>query len=123
MLLIRFLGLIVPFFFPLKPGTILGKQIYNSNTMSDIILLVLLFASVGWIIAARIKLGGNWSESIEFKKDHQLITTGLYSVVRHPMYTGFFFLSLSTALIIGDVRALIVLSGVTAMLLGMNCCF
>jgi protein-S-isoprenylcysteine O-methyltransferase Ste14 len=43
----------------------------------------LLFA-----VWAREHLGRNWSRSVTIKQDHELITTGPYAVVRHPIYTG-----------------------------------
>ncbi len=44
----------------------------------------------GLIIAiiARRALGDNWSGKIDIKKNHRLITTGIYRRVRHPIYTG-----------------------------------
>ena len=33
-------------------------------------------------------LGTNWSPSLEIRRDHRLITRGVYSRVRHPMYTS-----------------------------------
>ncbi len=32
------------------------------------------------------QLGSNFSEDIEIKKDHELITTGIYKYIRHPIY-------------------------------------
>jgi protein-S-isoprenylcysteine O-methyltransferase Ste14 len=43
----------------------------------------LLFA-----VWAREHLGRNWSRSVTIKQGHELITTGPYAVVRHPIYTG-----------------------------------
>jgi protein-S-isoprenylcysteine O-methyltransferase Ste14 len=37
---------------------------------------------------ARIHLGRNWSGVITIKEGHELISSGPYSVVRHPIYTG-----------------------------------
>jgi protein-S-isoprenylcysteine O-methyltransferase Ste14 len=37
---------------------------------------------------ARVTLGTNWSRSVTIKKNHELITTGPYTLVRHPIYTG-----------------------------------
>lgn len=33
-------------------------------------------------------LGANWSPLLEVRKRHQLITTGIYKYIRHPMYTA-----------------------------------
>jgi protein-S-isoprenylcysteine O-methyltransferase Ste14 len=37
---------------------------------------------------ARVTLGRNWSATITVKQDHDLITSGPYRFVRHPIYTG-----------------------------------
>src|SRR4051794_18740085 len=36
-------------------------------------------------IAARRKLAGNWSSGVVLKQDHELMTTGPYRLVRHPI--------------------------------------
>lgn len=33
-------------------------------------------------------LGRNWSPTLELRKGHQLITSGVYKYVRHPMYAA-----------------------------------
>jgi protein-S-isoprenylcysteine O-methyltransferase Ste14 len=43
----------------------------------------LLFA-----IWARLYLGKNWSGMVTVKHDHELIRTGPYRLVRHPIYAG-----------------------------------
>jgi protein-S-isoprenylcysteine O-methyltransferase Ste14 len=63
----------------------------------------LLFA-----VWAREHLGRNWSRSVTIKQDHELITTGPYSVVRHPIYTGILTGFLGLAITIGQVRGLVV---------------
>jgi protein-S-isoprenylcysteine O-methyltransferase Ste14 len=39
-------------------------------------------------ITARRTLGRNWSGAVVLKKDHELITRGIYAYMRHPIYTG-----------------------------------
>jgi protein-S-isoprenylcysteine O-methyltransferase Ste14 len=43
----------------------------------------LLFA-----VWARLYLGRNWSGTVTLKQDHELIRSGPYRYVRHPIYTG-----------------------------------
>lgn len=59
-----------------------------------------LFAAL-W---ARWTLAGNWSSNVTFKEGHELIKTGPYRFVRHPIYTGILTMCLGTALNIGEVR-------------------
>jgi protein-S-isoprenylcysteine O-methyltransferase Ste14 len=63
----------------------------------------LLFA-----VWAREHLGRNWSSSVTIKQDHELITTGPYSVVRHPIYTGILGGFLGLAIAISEVRGFVV---------------
>ena len=63
----------------------------------------LLFA-----VWAREHLGSNWSRSVTIKQGHDLITTGPYAVVRHPIYTGILTGFLGMAIAISQVRGFIV---------------
>lgn len=62
----------------------------------------LLFA-----VWAREHLGRNWSRSVTIKQGHELITTGPYAVVRHPIYTGILTGFLGMAIAISQVRGFI----------------
>src|SRR6516162_1130318 len=53
---------------------------------------------------ARWTLGGNWSSAVTFKQDHELIRTGPYRLVRHPIYSGLLVMALGTALNFGQLR-------------------
>jgi protein-S-isoprenylcysteine O-methyltransferase Ste14 len=65
----------------------------------------LLFA-----VWAREHLGSNWSRSVTIKQDHELITTGPYTAVRHPIYTGILTGFIGTAIAITEVRGVIVVA-------------
>ena len=60
-----------------------------------------VFTIIGLVIAviARKTLADNWSATIDLKKDHKLITTGIYSYIRHPIYTGILLMGLGTVLV------------------------
>jgi protein-S-isoprenylcysteine O-methyltransferase Ste14 len=62
----------------------------------------LLFA-----VWARQHLGSNWSRSVTVKHGHELITTGPYALVRHPIYTGILTGFLGTAIALSEVRGFI----------------
>jgi protein-S-isoprenylcysteine O-methyltransferase Ste14 len=49
-------------------------------------------------IWARWTLAGNWSSDVTFKQGHELIRTGPYRIVRHPIYTGLLVMALGTAM-------------------------
>jgi protein-S-isoprenylcysteine O-methyltransferase Ste14 len=64
-------------------------------------------AGVAFAIWARNHIGRNWSGTVTIKEDHQLIRTGPYSRIRHPIYTGILFGILGTAIDIGEYRGLL----------------
>lgn len=45
------------------------------------------------------QLGDNWSGTLELRENHELVTSGVYSLVRHPMYSVFLLNVLSKTLI------------------------
>jgi protein-S-isoprenylcysteine O-methyltransferase Ste14 len=45
------------------------------------------------ILSAHISLGKFWSGELQTAPGHRLIETGLYGVVRHPLYTSYFLLT------------------------------
>jgi protein-S-isoprenylcysteine O-methyltransferase Ste14 len=45
-------------------------------------------------------LGQNWSVSLDLRERHTLVTTGVYALVRHPMYSGFWLMALAQALLL-----------------------
>jgi protein-S-isoprenylcysteine O-methyltransferase Ste14 len=52
---------------------------------------------------ARIHLGGLWSASITRKRNHRIVDTGPYGLVRHPIYTGMLVAALATATLRGTI--------------------
>ena len=56
---------------------------------------------------ARWHLGRNWSGRVSIKVDHELIRSGPYRLLRHPIYTGFLLMYLGPALITCELHGLI----------------
>jgi protein-S-isoprenylcysteine O-methyltransferase Ste14 len=56
--------------------------------------------ALGFVLTlwARFTLGSNWSGTVTIKVDHELIRTGPYRYVRHPIYTGIIIALAGTAL-------------------------
>ena len=82
----------------------------------NVVVAILLIAGLVVALIARRTLAENWSAAVALKKDHELITTGLYHYVRHPIYTGMLLMVLGTALLLGTLGAcigfLIILLGI-----------
>ncbi|HSY90705.1 MAG TPA: isoprenylcysteine carboxylmethyltransferase family protein [Candidatus Binatus sp.] len=58
-------------------------------------------------IWARRALGRNWSGEISIKVEHQLIRTGPYKRLRHPIYTGLLTMYVGTAIVSGTWLAVL----------------
>jgi len=56
---------------------------------------------------ARRHLGKNWSQAVTLKEGHELITTGPYAMVRHPIYSGLLLGFLGCAVARGEWRGLL----------------
>ena len=76
------------------------------SSVFDYVGLVLTVAGVAFAICARFFLGRNWSGTVTIKRNHTLIRTGPYAVVRHPIYAGLSLAILGTAIAIGEIRGL-----------------
>lgn len=55
-------------------------------------------AGLGFAAWARVHLGRNWSGTVTVKQEHELVTTGPYALVRHPIYTGLLLALVGTAM-------------------------
>jgi protein-S-isoprenylcysteine O-methyltransferase Ste14 len=66
--------------------------------------LALVLAGLGYSLAARAWLGRNWSGMVTVKHEHELIRSGPYRRVRHPIYTGLLLAVLGSALALGELR-------------------
>jgi protein-S-isoprenylcysteine O-methyltransferase Ste14 len=45
-------------------------------------------------------LGRNWSISLEMRDEHALVKSGVYRLIRHPMYSSFFLLGIAQLLLL-----------------------
>ena len=70
--------------------------------------MVLAMGSV-WLCSAAVRtLGTQWSLAARVLEGHKLITSGPYSVVRNPIYTGMFGMLLATGLAISHWVGLLI---------------
>src|SRR5262249_40514590 len=62
--------------------------------------MIALLSGLGLAVWARIYLGRNWGMPMTRKDDPELVTSGPYRFVRHPIYSGLLLAILGTALTI-----------------------
>jgi protein-S-isoprenylcysteine O-methyltransferase Ste14 len=67
----------------------------------------LSFAGAAIAIWARYTIGEFWSARVTLKEGHQLIQSGPYAYVRHPIYTGMLTACVGTALVLGEWRGVL----------------
>jgi protein-S-isoprenylcysteine O-methyltransferase Ste14 len=64
-------------------------------------------AGLSFTIWARRHLATNWSADVTLKAGHELITSGPYALVRHPIYSGLLLGFVGSALALGEWRGLV----------------
>ena len=87
-------------------GRLSGRFVPESEWIKGGAVL-LVAAGVGIAIWARWHIGQFWSARVTLKVDHQLVQSGPYARVRHPIYSGLLVAMLGTALFVGEWRALV----------------
>jgi protein-S-isoprenylcysteine O-methyltransferase Ste14 len=94
-----FTGLgIIPFFYVLS-----GRPRFADYTFQPVMAWLgaaVFLASLWLFFRVHRELGRNWSDSLEVREQHALVTDGLYRYVRHPMYTAFFMWAVAQALLL-----------------------
>lgn len=59
--------------------------------------LALFALGLGFAVWARVNIGRNWGTPMTHKDDPELVTSGPYRYVRHPIYTGILTAGIGTA--------------------------
>lgn len=77
---------------------------YKMNYINIYLGILFLIGGQFMRTYAMLNCGKNFSHLImtEKRDDHQLVTTGIYSVLRHPSYFGFFYWSIGTQIFLGN---------------------
>src|SRR5215469_5898553 len=105
---------LVAFYFLLQPRAhfgLLGERFIPAGPLGEWIGVFLTAAGIGIAVWARWHLGTNWSGTVTLKEGHELIRTGPYRFIRHPIYTGILLALLGTiAAGVGEVRALLAIA-------------
>jgi protein-S-isoprenylcysteine O-methyltransferase Ste14 len=93
----------------------LGRHLFPRTIAVVAVGIGLTWVGLGIAIWARYHLGQFWSGRITLKEGHQLIRTGPYARLRHPIYTGLDLAAIGTALVINRWRCVI---GVVVIMIG-----
>lgn len=86
------------------PWGLLGERMYPDGEIIHWVAVAIVAAGLAFATWARIHLGRNWSGVVMVKTDHELIRSGPYGLVRHPIYTGLLVAVAGTAIARGEWR-------------------
>jgi protein-S-isoprenylcysteine O-methyltransferase Ste14 len=95
-------------------GEALDLRLWPRAALPYLIGLVVLVTGLAFAVWARVHLGRNWSGNVTVKEGHELIRSGPYRYVRHPIYTGILTGVLGTAMCSGTLRAALGLAIISA---------
>jgi protein-S-isoprenylcysteine O-methyltransferase Ste14 len=70
----------------------------GSSVLVGVVGVVLSALGIGLAIWARTYLGRNWGMPMSRKENPELVTSGPYAYVRHPIYTGMLIAMLGSAI-------------------------
>jgi len=85
----------------------LGRRFVPDSARIAAVGAAITFAGIALAIWARRHLGQNWSATVTLKEGHELIRSGPYGRIRHPIYTGMLLAFAGTALTLGEYRGLL----------------
>jgi protein-S-isoprenylcysteine O-methyltransferase Ste14 len=89
------------------PVGILGERMFPWAPWQFWVAALVTAAGLLFTIWARVYIGRNWSGVVTIKEEHELIDTGPYALVRHPIYTGLLVAFIGSALARDEWRGML----------------
>jgi protein-S-isoprenylcysteine O-methyltransferase Ste14 len=89
--------------------TSLHHHLWKPSPVVSALALALVVAGAAFALWARFTIGTNWSGVVTLKQDHELMQSGPYHVVRHPIYTGLLTMGLGSSLQYDEVYGFLLL--------------
>jgi protein-S-isoprenylcysteine O-methyltransferase Ste14 len=83
----------------LVAGVLRGGSLAVHSVILETIGAVLFVCGIALAVWARLHLGRNWGMPMTQRAEPELVTSGPYRFVRHPIYTGLLTAVLGTALV------------------------
>jgi protein-S-isoprenylcysteine O-methyltransferase Ste14 len=84
-----------------------NHALLHSSTALQWVGVGLCLAGFGFAVWARVHIGRNWGMPMSLREGHELVTSGPYAYVRHPIYSGLMLALIGSALTMGLLLLLI----------------
>jgi protein-S-isoprenylcysteine O-methyltransferase Ste14 len=85
------------------------QLLWTRSPVLSTVALLMVGSGAAFGAWARFTIGTNWSGAVTFKEGHELIQSGPYCLVRHPIYSALLLMGLGTALNYDEPYGLVVL--------------
>lgn len=89
------------------PGPGLNERLFRWSPWAFWAAAVVTAAGLAFAVWARVHIGRNWSGTVTLKQGHELVVSGPYALVRHPIYTGLLLAIVGSALARGEWRGVL----------------
>lgn len=81
----------------LRPRVLRGHAVVTSPSLEGVGIAIFVLG-LSLAVWARICIGGNWGTPMSRKVNPELVTTGPYHTIRHPIYSGIILGMIGTAI-------------------------
>jgi protein-S-isoprenylcysteine O-methyltransferase Ste14 len=85
--------------FRLRVWHVVPLDVTHVNPITASVGVAICGLGVAIAIWARAYLGRNWGMPMSLREGHELVTTGPYAFIRHPIYTGILLALVGTTLV------------------------
>jgi protein-S-isoprenylcysteine O-methyltransferase Ste14 len=99
------IALLTPVLRFVPPVAFLAAPFYRLSPALAWVAAGLAVAGLVLALWSRFALGRNWSGQVTLKEGHELVTSGPYAAVRHPIYTALILLFGGFAVLLASVSA------------------